>query len=196
MAKKPIYIEAEPKMFRGAEIYKQYANKILKENPTYWGQYGQRMRNHIIYAKQGNSVIEVISYNRFMAILDTYFERARHYIIEGWELNLGNDLGVIAARRVERNFCKKIINHYATSLQPKDPTTGKASRVIYHTEPDWCRIGWKKSGKVANAKFYKFVPTPHDGQGKGFKKEFTDALKNNPLLRYRYEYFKHINDED
>lgn len=182
-------------IFNCKEVYQAYADKLLKDNPGYWGQYGQRIKNAKVFAHKGREVVEVISYDRFKEIVDKYFERARYYIIEGYEFNLGNSLGKIAARRVERNFKNKVINYAETSKQPKNEH-GKPTRIIYHTEPDWCRIGWKKTGKVKNMHMYAFKPTPHDGQGKGFKYEFNQALQNNKLLRYRYEYFPYILDSE
>lgn len=177
------------------EVYKTYAAKLIEDNPKYWGEFKYRISNGVVYKRIKNTVIEVMSYPRFKEIIDKYFERARFYIIEGYELNLGNDLGKIAARRVERNFKNKQINYHETAKQPKKED-GKPVQIIYHNEPDWCRIGWKKTSKIRNIRDYAFAPTPHDGKGKGFKYEFNQALKNNSLLRYRYEYFPYIMDQE
>lgn len=182
------------KIYVCKDVYSAYAEKLLKEHPEYWGKYGQRIKNCHIYRQVGNKVEEVTSYPKFKKIADTYLTRAKHYIIEGWEFNLGNNLGTIAARRVERNFSRKVINHGETAKQPRDPITGKRTKIIYFTDPDWCRIGWKRSRKVRNDRYYQFSPTNHDMRGGGFKREFNVALKKNPLLRYRYQYFPYVLD--
>lgn len=180
------------KMYVCKDVYSAYVEKLLRDNPEYWGKYGQRIKNCYIYVQRGNKIEEVISYPRFRKIVETYLSRAKYYIIEGWEVNLGNNLGVIAARRVERNFSRKVINHGETAKQPRDPETGKRTKIVYFTDPDWCRIGWKRSRKVKNDRFYQFSPSCHDMRGGGFKHEFNQALKKNPLLRYRYQYFPYV----
>jgi len=177
------------------DVYKAYAEDLLKRNPDYWGKFGMRIRNAIIYKQVGKNVVEVISYPKFKEIIDTYFTRAKHYIIEGYEFNLGNDLGKVAGRRVERNLSNLQINYGATGKMPKDEN-GKPTKIIYYTDPDWCRIGWKKTLHVKNITQYAFVPTPHDMRGHGFKYEFSKALEANKLLKYRYEFYAYIRDKE
>lgn len=189
----------KPKTYRIGEIYQDYVKKILSENPEYWSRYSktQKTSNYWVYRKEYNngnwSVVEVISYPVFKEILTEYFVRAKEAIIAGAELNLGNDLGIIAARRVERNHKNKAVNWAETNKQPKNEK-GKPSKIIYYTDDDWCRIGWVKSGKLKNHKNYQFVPTPDDARGGGFVKEFSRALMLNPLLKYKYKYYPYILD--
>lgn len=188
-------LKGNPRIYRTADLYKEYARLVLKENPEYWGGYSKphKMSNYWVFRREGHKVIEVISYPVFRRVLEEYFTAAKLVIIEGGELNLGNNLGVIAARRVERNHKNKVINYQATALQPKN-AQGKPEKIVYYTDDDWCRIGWRKSGKVRNHKFYKFEPTPDDGRGGGFRAEFSRALMLNPLLKYKYRYYPYILD--
>lgn len=182
-------------------IYKQYAKQVLKENPEFWGRYSRnhKMSNFWIYRREykngERSVVEVISYPVFREVLAVYFTEAKTVIIEGGEVNLGNNLGVIAARRVERNHKNRAINFAETAKQPKKEN-GKPAKIIYWTDDDWIRIGWIKSGKIANVKNYAFVPTPDDTCGGGFKAEFSRANMADPLLKYKYRFFPFIVERD
>jgi hypothetical protein len=187
----------EPKVHRVMDMYKVYAQKLLADNPEYWSKYNYSLKisNYTIFRKENSKVLEVMSYPLFKKILQVYFTQAKEIIIMGGEVNLGNQLGCIAPRRVERNFKNKQVNFAATAKQPKDDK-GKPTKIIYYMEEDWCRIGWSKGGGVKNIMFYKFEPTPGDMRGGGFKYEFSQALIQNPLLKYKYKYYPFIVDKN
>lgn len=189
----------KPRKHLVLDIYQAYVKKLLRENPTYWTRYDKHTRNYWVFrtVKEGGQsrVDTVISYAEFRSIIEHYFNRAKDYIIMGSTLNMGSQIGYIAARRVERNFSKKIVNFYETAKQPKTPE-GRPSKIIYWEDDDWIRIGWEKTTQIANIGVYKFTPTHDDMRGGGFRREFSDANKRNPLLKYKYRYFPYVMDID
>src|SRR5438105_1937739 len=96
------------------DAYIAYAEHLLEKHEDWWSRYEQRTSHYRIYSKVGNGVREMMSYPRFKAIIAEWFSRAQDYIINGQPLALGNSLGRIDARRVERNFDKKSVNWGAT----------------------------------------------------------------------------------
>lgn len=188
-----------PRRHMVLDIYQAYVKKLLRENPTYWTRYYAHTKNYWVFTRvkeNGQSRVDtVISYPQFRSIIEHYFNRAKDYIIMGSTLNMGSQIGYIAARRVERNFSKKIVNFYETSKQPKTPE-GRPSKIIYWEDDDWIRIGWEKTTQISNIGVYKFTPTHDDMKGGGFRREFSDANKRNPLLKYKYRYFPYVMDEE
>lgn len=182
-----------PKIFRSKDIYVSYARKLLQENPDYVGFYNaaNKLKNYRICQRSSGDLIEIITYPLFKRILEEYFTAAKEAIINGHEFNLKNNLGCIAARRVERNYANKSVNWVETNKQPKKEN-GKASKIIYHLDEDWCRIGWEKRTSFVALKDYKFVPAPSDGRGGGFVTEFSRALSHDPLLKFKYNYYAYI----
>ena len=180
------------------DIYRAYGNELLRRNPTWWGKYDYSVRsykNYYIYKKlPGGGVEEVINYRKFKLILEIYLREAKRAIIQGSQFNLGNYMGFIAARRVERNFNNPKVNWQETEKQPKTEK-GKASKLIYFLDDDWCRIAWNKVTKSLAQVQYRFVPTG-GALGVGFKTDFVAALKHNPHLKYKYPYYPYIKDLD
>lgn len=180
------------------DIYQAYVIKLLRENPTYWTRYSNKVKNYWVYRSvktAGKNYVEtVISYPQFRNIVEQYFTRAKDYIILGASINMGSNIGIIAARRVERNFSKRLIN-FAESAKYKDPTTGKYTKIIFYDDDDWLRIGWEKTNNLANSGVYKFMPTPNDMHGGGFKREFSRANQRNPLLKYKYKFYPFIHED-
>lgn len=186
-----------PKKHLCADIYQAYVKKLLKDNPTYWTRYANKVRNYWVYravkTADKNYVETVISYPEFRNIMEQYYTRAKDYIILGGSLNIGANVGIIEARRVERNFSNRMVNFHETMKQPIGPD-GKRERIIYFDDDDWVRIGWQKTDNIPNCGIYKFVPTAADMRGGGFKAEFSRANRRNPLLKYKYRYFPFIHD--
>jgi hypothetical protein len=178
------------------DIYRAYAADLLLKNPTWWGKYDYAIRtykNFYIYRKLDNgSIEEVINYRRFKQILEVYLKEAKNQIIQGGQFSLGSYTGFIAARRVERNFANPKVNWAETAKQPKDEN-GKATKLIFFMDEDWCRIAWNKVGRAAAYAHYKFVPTG-GAPGVGFKTDFIAALKHNVHLKYKYPYFPFVVD--
>ena len=185
----------KPKTYLSKDVYIAYATRLLKENPEYWSKYNRpRVMSHYwIYVKRKNKVVEVMNFDRWLSIIKTYVTKSMSCIIEGETLVLGHNLGRIAGKHIERNHENKQVNWEETRKQPKilSPVTGKMipERFIYFTEDYYPRIGWFKTKKLTNETVYEFSPT----SGKrGFKTTFSKAHRENPLLKFRYQYFPYI----
>jgi hypothetical protein len=195
----------KPKTHYLKDIWEWYALKMLAANPTWCGVYKDKIQNYYIYAKFVNSdnkkrVEEVMSYKKFKLIVTSMFEMAKDRIIQGEALQLSNSLGVIFAKRVDRDHSKKVINYAKTKLYPKVWSEEKQrmvrSKIVYFTNDDWCRIGWRKLNKaLRNLGVYEFDPTTGDSKGKkGFKQMFAEALKKNPSLKFKYPHYPLYNN--
>ena len=186
-----------PKMNHIKDVWKSYSLKLLATNDGWWGRYHNKLENSIIYRKveiNGKSKVEVIfSYDQFRQILDEFFLAAKQAVIMGEAINMGNLIGKVCARRVERDHSNKKVNWGRTNLQPKviSAKTGKLvpKKLIYFTDDDYCRIGLHKTGKIRNETVYEFAPAENNKCGTGFKQEFTTAMRNNMLLKFRYLYY-------
>jgi hypothetical protein len=139
----------------------------------------------------------LLTFTRWSNIVNTFIFEARDRIVDGEALTM-HQLGVIHGRRVERNFRNKHINWAETKKQPKvyNETLGREAyvRKIYHTEDDYCRIGWERRNAARTSnnqlKKFKFVPTSSNTNGKrGFKTQFSTAQFNNPRLKLKYIFY-------
>lgn len=186
--------ETKPRTYTTKDVYKAYAKQMLKDDPTLWGKYDRKMMNYYVYRQDGTTVVEVMSYPRYRKIVEAYFLRAQDYIIQGETLSLGNNLGKIAGRRCERNHKNKQVNWEKTKKLWE--SKGERKGLVYFTDDDWCRIGWNKPGKIKNEKWYRFTPAEgNSGSDIGFKKAFSTANLQNPLLKLKYKFFAYIKDE-
>lgn len=184
---------SKPRTYTAKDIYKEYAKQLLKDNAEWWGKYDKKMPNYWIYKQEGTTVQPMMSYPKFRNIIETYFHRAQKYIIRGEVLSLGNNLGKIGGRRVERNHKNKQVNWAKTKAMWD--RKGEKKGLIYFTDEEWCRIGWNKPGKIKNEKFYRFTPTEGNSRTDvGFKKLFSAANLADPLLKLQYRYFEYIRD--
>lgn len=186
-----------PRMNHMKDVWKSYANQLLALNKDWWGRYHNKLQNYYIYRSvqiDSKPVVEVVfSYEQFKAIVDEFFLAAKAAVIEGEAINLGNRIGKVCARRIERNHANRQINWKRTNLQEKvlSEKTGKMvpKRKIFFTDDDYCRIGLHKTGGIRNEIVYEFCPAENNKLGTGFKQEFTTALNRNILLKYRYLYY-------
>lgn len=196
-----------PKTYHLKEVWEWYALKLLAANPDWCGlcKKGDKTQNYFIYAKYTDSsgkkrMDEIISFKSFKDVVTEFFELAKEKIIAGGTLKLANNLGNIFPKRVARDHSKKVINYAKTKLYPKVWSEEKQkmvrSKIIYYTNDDWCRIGWSKLNKaVRNLAVYEFCPTTGDDKHrKGFKQMFAEAIKANPLLKFRYKYYPLYNN--
>lgn len=188
-----------PKTWTGRDVYQDFATKLLKENPDWWGRYSKtrKMRNFWIYRNDPKvgKVIEVINYDRWMEVVSQYFIGARARIIEGEPLNMGNNVGRIEGRRAERNFANRRIDFHETSKRPKIvglDGVARPDQIIYYTDNDWVRIAWLKTKKLTNETGYTFLPCEGDRVKEGFKAQFSRANKENQMLKYRYRFYPYI----
>lgn len=130
----------------------------------------------------------VLTYDRWFNVMVVFFTKAREKIIDGKRLTM-RGAGTIYPKRIERSFSNRKINWGATNAQPKVWSEAKQKMVpqhrIFFTDPDYCRIHWFKSYRSQ----YKFQPTNSSKFEKGFKEQFSDALKKNPTIKFKYLYF-------
>lgn len=174
--------------------------KIIRQKRITGGYWGKRNRtkdcpNFWIYTKVKNQIVEVINYDRWMKIMDTYFLKAREYIIAGFELQLGGRLGVIGARHIERNFAKPRIDYHATKQQPMvEGSDGKMRRkcIVYRTDDSYVRIGWRRACRIAGEKSYEFKPSGSNTNGNSFQQEFSRANIHNPELKLIYPFYPYL----
>lgn len=179
------------------DIWIAYTKHLMAKNNALVTKYSKRFAcpNYTIGTIRSDGVyVELMNYSRFRKMLEYYFDKAKKEIIKGNTINIMSKVGKICAKRVERDFRKdrqKKIDWARTKQQPKivDPVTGKISyeRVIYFVTDDWCRIAWVKTGKLKNETVYEFKPAARNSAGtSGFKLEFSEALRADPLLKYQY----------
>lgn len=177
--------------YNASDVYRAFVEEFIKNNPDHWkGFKGDRTPN--IYKKGPNdTVIVVMTQARWMKIVNLYYLMARKKVIAGERFNLGHRLGAIQARTIARNFNNKQIDWAETKKQPWviDETTGKRkrARIVYHMSDEYSRIAWEKLGSISNETFYKFKPCKGNAVGKGFAREFSAALKADPLLARKYK---------
>lgn len=189
----------KPKVWNSREVYMHYADELLAANPEWWGRYSKKrkLKNFWIYRNdlKAGKVVEVMNYDRWMDVLAGYFMSARTHITHGEPLNLGNDLGRIEGKRVERNFANKKINFRATAERPKVMGENGKLRpdiIIFYTDDDWVRISWVKSKHLTNETAYKFVPCAGDKNKDGFKEQFSNANMQNPSLKFKYRFHPYV----
>lgn len=191
-------MKTTPKTYHLNNIWEQYAATLLAANPEWWGVVHNRIQNHTLYRKYKdesgrNIVIMTFCYEQFKKVVSTYFQLAQDRIIQGEALDMTSGVGKICMRRVERNHSHKSINFHKTKLQPKvwSEAHGREIRkkIIYHVSDDWSRVGWHKFGKMKNETVYEFRITKNAKSGIGFNQKIDKALKENPLLKYKYIFF-------
>lgn len=188
-----VSVSNRPKTLGCKDVYKAYAKELIRQNEGYWGAYHQKISNYYVYRKEGNKVVEVTSYKRFRAIIETWFSSATDYIISGQVLSMGNNVGKIGGRRVERNFKNKQIDWKKTNAMWE--AKGERKGHVYHLSDEWCRIGWNKPCKIKNEHFYRFSPAEGNERGEGFKQRFSEANRIDQNLKYRYQYFPYLREE-
>jgi len=181
-----------PKVHYLKPVYADYAQKLLEKHPDWWGKYCKKikMKNCYIYARgrDGKPVLKM-SWFMWKEIVSSFFYKAKDAIIQGETLRMGSNLGKIRAIRVERNFSKPAVDWGTTFREGIRGEDGKLKRV-YFTAEDYCRIAWRKFGMIPNETSYSFDPaTRNMATNKGMKYEFSQALMENPLLKFRYKYY-------
>ena len=192
-----------PKTHYIQDIWEYYAMTLLAANPEWWGKQktSNGVKNYYLYRKYNDEngkacIVEVLSYEKFRAVMGTYFELAKEKIIAGECLDMTSGVGKIAPRRIQRNHARKTINYARTKLQPKvwSDEHGREIRkkIIYYTSDDWCRIGWHKFAKIKNESVYEFTITKNNKEyckDPSFNQQINQALKADPLLKYKYIYY-------
>lgn len=179
------------------EIYTQFAQSELDKHPEWWGKYEQKvkLKNCYIYAKERDHVVLKMSWYSFKEIVESYFHKAKAAIIQGETLRIGASVGKIRAIRVERNFSNPVIDWVKTYTNKEFDEKGHLIKR-YYTDEDWCRIEWEKFGVLSNESIYNFYPaTRNMATNKGFKAEFVQALRKDPLLKFKYKFYPYVKVE-
>lgn len=181
-------------------IWKRYALDILAANPLWVGvKRGtghNRIDNYTILRKEYDDekklikVTEIFTYKLFKEVVEAFYKKAKEAIIGGECLNITNGLGKIFIKRIDRFHGNKVIDYYKTLQQPKVWCDKRKKfvreRIVYFTSDDYCKICWKKSGRVRHETLYKFTPSGKSHTGVGFGEQLSRALNANPLLKYKY----------
>lgn len=202
-----------------AQVYQAYVLELLEKNPPvvetikrringrtttskritggYWGKRNRSkdVTNFWIYTIVKNQVVEVINYDRWTKIMDTYFLKARDHIVAGFELHMGGKLGAIGPRHIERNFGKPRIDYFETKKQPMvDCEDGKRRRkaIIYRTDDSYVRVAWRRACRIAGERSYEFKPSGSNTNGNSFQQQFSRANIDNPELKLSYPFFPYI----
>lgn len=178
------------------DIWIAYAEKLLKKDPNLVSKYANKTRHYVIGYMEDGKFIEVLSYPKYRRTVERYFDKAKRAIIQGEAINMGGGVGKICGKRVERDFRKqkqRRVNWHKTRQLPKVWDEAKQKWVapyyIYFTSNEWCRIAWVKNELLKNETVYEFAPASRNSAGtSGFKLEFSQAQKEDPLLQYRYLY--------
>lgn len=187
---KPIH---KPCIFTMKDVYVSYAEELLK-NSEYTSRYDRirKVRHGFIFKKVGSRLELVISWTIWKTIVESYFFRAKEKIIQGKELAIGSRIGRIRGARIQRNMENKEVDRGATRRLNKKDENGNPI-IVYHTSEDYCRVEWVKTGELKNQRLYGFTTAATNTKsGKGFKKEFSDALLADPFLKFRYAYYPYV----
>lgn len=144
------------------------------------------------YKKEGGK----LSYSEWASICQEYNQRAMEEIIlEGGELNLGNNLSTLCVGRFRRNPKNKMVN-WAESYKLRDELlaegkelydkeTGEGEKwLVYYTHEWVCRFYWRKEKCIiANKSVYQFRAT----RGKmGNKTRLKEILNNDDMAYLRF----------
>ena len=181
------------------DVWEYYSYKLLAANPTWVGVNQDKIKNYRIYAKYTDEngkkrIEEVLTYKVFADTMRTFLDLAKQQVVEGGTLKLKGHLGIIAARRVQRDHSKKTINFNRTNQQEKvwsDKSNKMVpSKIIYFTSDDWCRVGWHKIRRwVKNVVLYEFRPAKDLKSGKGFNQMLSAELIKNPNTKFKFIYY-------
>lgn len=169
------------------EMYRWYVKQMLLKDKGLYTEYDKVIRRKGIYVLlrrgvSGSSGVHM-TYTWFRAILEKANTKAKEAIIRGQAYNLGRYLGILMARRIERDFRKPTIDFAATDKYMKEnPNSPKL--WVYKTDEDYCRVGWDKpSLRIANIIVYEFKPSVE------FKKKFSLANAKNDILKHSYKFY-------
>jgi len=178
------------------DIWIAYAEHMLPNDPDLRSRYKNKTKHFVVGYETKEKFIEVLSYPKFRRTIERYFDKAKRAIIQGEAINMGGGVGKICGKRVERDFRKKKqrkVNWHKTRQLEKVWDEEKQKMVypyyVYFISSEWCRIAWVKNERIPNETVYEFAPASRNSAGtSGFKLEFSQAQKEDPLLQYRYLY--------
>jgi hypothetical protein len=204
MNKKLLKIDQSRSKFYIKDIWYFYVANLLESDSRYYVKQKRlnKVKNFYVLTKYygpgsdpngPGEEIEVMSYERFRKVVETFFKEVITEVIHGAHLRMGHYLGKIEPVRVERNQKKKVVDWEKTNANGKNPETGKYLKIAFFTDDDWCRIKWTRMAKIPNERSYVFDPA----EGKvGFRTLFSEAQFSNPNLKLRYAFAAYIRGEE
>jgi hypothetical protein len=144
------------------------------------------------YVKEGGN----LPYNVWSSICQEYNQRAMEEIIlQGEELNLGNNLSTVSIGRIRTNPKNPMIN-WKASYEVRDELLAEGKKLydketgeghkwfVYHDEPWYFRFYWRKEKcTIPNKTVYQFRAT----RGKmGNKTKLKELLRSDDLAYLRF----------
>jgi len=179
----------EYKINTAFDMYMWYVKKLCASDETLKTESDQLLKRKgivVVYRMLKGKKQIYITYTMFKNILEHNNTLAREAVIEGQIYNLGQSLGHLRARRIERDFSKPTVNVVATMNYWRDHPEKRPQVKIYFLDDDYVRIAWHKSSSstgVRNLTVYDFKPC------KDFRVEFGQSSIKRPLLKFKYLYF-------
>jgi len=156
-----------------------------------------------------------IPYWMFKEVISRFNKKASDTIIFGQILNLGNRLGDIFIKKINRNYRKPVVNWgasktrkaelIAAGITPKDPDHPEGEEwIIFYTDSWYLRWAWSKrrACRVKNQTVYKFTPTGNKSKKAndnsleklGNRGKLALANRLNPTLHYVYSPVYPVNE--
>lgn len=189
----------KPKIHTVKDAYQHYASGLLKNNQDYWGKREGMIKNRHIYKKTGDSIIEIMSHDKYRDIISNFFKAASTDLMEGKKLNLLNNSGYLFIKRIERSFKKPRVNWGESNKQkqehidngdiPLKGNNGGKPWLIYFTDDEYFRLAWARPiVGMKHTNFYKFIPARGREGKEGFKEQMAHLIKARPELKDRYLY--------
>lgn len=183
-------IATKPKVFGIKDLYNNYVDKILLNNPTFTTKVGYSLGRGYVF-KEDKSVY--IDYKIFKNITRLYYIKAGVSIINGQAFNLGTGLGNVFILRKGRNPLIKPRLNRGESFKLKRLLEKEGKEVtntnwkIYYVDEEFAMVAWHKPIATENIAFYKFSAA--NGQpGKGFKQIMSRSICSNPKLLALYPF--------
>jgi len=117
-------------------------------------------------------------------------------VLDGYEFDMGSNMGTISIRRIERYPGKLTVDWGETNKLKRelvdqgvklyDSTTGEGEKYqVYYTDKFYCKYHWTKSKcKVKNKTVYRFSPTRGK---KGNKEKLVTLLHTDELAYLRFK---------
>lgn len=183
-------IATKPKVFGIKDLYSNYVDTLLKNNPTFTTKTAFYVPKGIVYKEDGTKYID---YNTFKDITRLYYIKAGVNLINGQAFELGLALGNIFILRKGRNpLLKPRLNRGESfklrkSMKAKGEEITKDNWKIFYVDEEYTTIAWHKPAGTKNIGFYKFSSA--NGQaGKGFKQIMSKSIFSNPRLLAFYPF--------
>lgn len=183
-------IATKPKTFSVGHSYQHYAEKLLKTDLSLKGVRAFNQKYGKILKEDGTTYIDYPTYKK---ILSMYYIKAGVRLINGYTIDLLNQLGCLFILRIGRSPSKLRLNRVVSFKRLKELRAEGRTDIkpeewrTYYTDDEYIRLKWFKPSFVRNIKFYTFSPA--NGQpGKGFKQLMSRTISSNPSLLALYPF--------